>query len=396
MYVIKMEYKQKKPLILIVDDNSVSIRMLVHVLKKKDYELAISKNGSQALTMLEDIQPDLILLDIMMPDLDGFKVCRTLKDNPRTKEIPIIFLTAKEETEDLVQAFELGAVDYVTKPFNGLELLARVQTHLDLKFARDTQKELLIKLEEKLIEIKEKNEKLEELNKIKNEFLGMAAHDLRNPLGVIQVTSEYLLISDLNDNLSEEQIDLLREINTSSEYMRDMLNELLDITAIESGQLKLEIKVEDYITFLKHIIKLNKPLADRKEISLELDVNDIIPPMSFDRNKITQVLNNLITNAIKFSWPDTEITVEVRKEQDYIITGIIDQGQGIPSDEINNMFKPFQKTSVKATAGERSTGLGLAITKKIVEGHGGKISVESLVGKGTKFSFTLPVVRREG
>mgnify|MGYP003822399533 FL=1 len=118
--------------------------------------------------------------------------------------------------------------------------------------------------------------------------------------------------------------------------------------------------------------------------------------MSFDRNKITQVLNNLITNAIKFSWPDTEITVEVRKEQDYIITGIIDQGQGIPSDEINNMFKPFQKTSVKATAGERSTGLGLAITKKIVEGHGGKISVESLVGKGTKFSFTLPVVRREG
>ncbi|MEQ8168108.1 MAG: hybrid sensor histidine kinase/response regulator [Candidatus Eremiobacterota bacterium] len=390
-----MNYEQKKPLILIVDDNSVSIRMLVHVLKKKEYDLAISRNGSQALNMLEDIHPDLILLDIMMPDLDGFKVCRTLKDNSRTKEIPIIFLTAKEETEDLVQAFEIGAVDYVTKPFNGLELLARVQTHLDLKFARDTQKELLIKLEENLNEIKEKNEKLEELNKIKNEFLGMAAHDLRNPLGVIQVTSEYLLISDLNDNMSEEQIDLLREINTSSEYMRDMLNELLDITAIESGQLKLEIKVEDYINFLKHIIKLNKPLADRKEISLELDVNDTIPPMSFDRNKITQVLNNLITNAIKFSWPDTEISVKVRKEQDYIITGIIDQGQGIPSDEINNMFKPFQKTSVKATAGERSTGLGLAITKKIVEGHGGKISVESEVGKGTKFYFTLPVLRRD-
>ncbi len=390
-----MEYKQKKPLILIVDDNSVSIRMLVHVLKKKEYDLAISRNGSQALNMLEDIHPDLILLDIMMPDLDGFKVCRTLKDNSRTKEIPIIFLTAKEETEDLVQAFEIGAVDYVTKPFNGLELLARVQTHLDLKFARDTQKELLIKLEENLNEIKEKNEKLEELNKIKNEFLGMAAHDLRNPLGVIQVTSEYLLISDLNDNMSEEQVDLLREINTSSEYMRDMLNELLDITAIESGQLKLEIKVEDYINFLKHIIKLNKPLADRKEISLELDVNDTIPPMNFDRNKITQVLNNLITNAIKFSWPDTEISVEVRKEKDYIITGIIDQGQGIPSDEINNMFKPFQKTSVKATAGERSTGLGLAITKKIVEGHGGKISVESHVGKGTKFYFTLPITARD-
>ena len=390
-----MEYDQKKPLILIVDDNSVSIRMLVHVLKKKDYELAISRNGSQALDMLEDIRPDLILLDIMMPDLDGFKVCRTLKDNPRTKEIPIIFLTAKEETEDLVQAFELGAVDYVTKPFNGLELLARVQTHLDLKFARDTQKELLIKLEENLKEIKEKNEKLEELNKIKNEFLGMAAHDLRNPLGVIQVTSEYLLLLDLNNNLSEEQMDLLREINTSSEYMRDMLNELLDITAIESGQLKLEIKAEDYITFLKHIIKLNKPLADRKDISLELNVKDSLPPMSFDRNKITQVLNNLITNAIKFSWPDTEVSVEVRKEQDCIITGIIDQGQGIPSDEINNMFKPFQKTSVKATAGERSTGLGLAITKKIVEGHGGKISVESEVGKGTKFYFTLPVVRRD-
>lgn len=391
-----MEYKRQKPLILIVDDNSVSIRMLVHVLKKKDYDIAISRNGCQAINMLEDIHPDLILLDIMMPDLDGFKVCRTLKDNPRTREIPVIFLTAKEETEDLVQAFELGAVDYVTKPFNGLELLARVQTHLDLKFARDTQRELLIQLEENLKEIKEKNEKLEELNKIKNEFLGMAAHDLRNPLGVIQVTSEYLLLLDLNNNMSEEQIDLLREINTSSEYMRDMLNELLDITAIESGQLKLEIKVEDYIKFLKHIIKLNKPLADRKEISLKLNVKDIIPPISFDRNKITQVLNNLITNAIKFSWPDTEISIEVRKEDDFIVTGIIDQGQGIPFDEISNIFKPFQKTSVKATAGERSTGLGLAITKKIVEGHGGKISVESTVGKGTKFYFTLPAVRREG
>jgi len=390
-----MEYKRQKPLILIVDDNSVSIRMLVHVLKKKDYDIAISRNGCQAINMLEDIHPDLILLDIMMPDLDGFKVCRTLKDNPRTREIPVIFLTAKEETEDLVQAFELGAVDYVTKPFNGLELLARVQTHLDLKFARDTQRELLIQLEENLKEIKEKNEKLEELNKIKNEFLGMAAHDLRNPLGVIQVTSEYLLLLDLNNNMSEEQIDLLREINTSSEYMRDMLNELLDITAIESGQLKLEIKVEDYIKFLKHIIKLNKPLADRKEISLKLNVKDIIPPISFDRNKITQVLNNLITNAIKFSWPDTEISIEVRKEDDFIVTGIIDQGQGIPFDEISNIFKPFQKTSVKATAGERSTGLGLAITKKIVEGHGGKISVESTVGKGTKFYFTLPAVRRE-
>ena len=389
-----MKYEQKKPLILIVDDNSVSIRMLVHVLKKKDYDIAISRNGCQAINMLEDIRPDLILLDIMMPELDGFKVCRTLKDNPRTSEIPVIFLTAKEETEDLVQAFELGAVDYVTKPFNGLELLARVQTHLDLKFARDTQKELLIQLEENLNEIKEKNEKLEELNKIKNEFLGMAAHDLRNPLGVIQVTSEYLLLIDLNNNLSEEQLDLLREINTSSEYMRDMLNELLDITAIESGQLKLEIKVEDYINFLKHIIKLNKPLADRKEISLELNVKDTVPPMNFDKNKITQVLNNLITNAIKFSWPETEISVEVRKEGDSIITGIIDQGQGIPFDEIADIFKPFQKTSVKATAGERSTGLGLAITKKIVEGHGGKISVESKVGKGTRFYFTLPIVTR--
>lgn len=121
-----MNYKQKKPLILIVDDNSVSIRMLVHVLKKKEYDISIARNGCQALDILEDIHPDLILLDIMMPDLDGFKVCRTLKDNPRTREIPIIFLTAKEETEDLIQAFELGAVDYVTKPFNGLELLARV------------------------------------------------------------------------------------------------------------------------------------------------------------------------------------------------------------------------------------------------------------------------------
>ncbi len=371
--------EQTVPLILIVDDTRVNLQLLGKILMKVNYELAIANSGYEALDMLREVKPDLILLDVMMPGIDGYEVCKTLKSSPETKNIPVIFLTAKSEKEDIVTGFEMGAVDYVTKPFNSAELLARVKTHLELKYARD----LLAK----------QNEKLKQLNDLKNEFLGMAAHDLRNPIGSITTTLSYIL-EYLGTNLTEKQVKFLRNIEKAGRYMNVLLNDLLDLTAIESGKLTLKLMEEDYINFLKENIVLNQMLADKKAITIDLNYEDNIPYINFDRDKITQVINNLISNAVKFSHGDTKITVDIKSGEDFIITSVIDQGQGIPEQELPHIFKEFHRSTVKATDGEKSTGLGLAITKKIVEGHGGKIGVESKVMEGSTFYFTLPLNRR--
>jgi two-component system, sensor histidine kinase and response regulator len=368
----------EQQIILIVDDTSLNVRLLGKILMKGPYELAIANSGEEALDMLKELNPDLILLDIMMTGMDGFAVCKILKSSPKTEDIPVIFLTAKAEAEDIVKGFELGAVDYVTKPFNTTELLARVKTHLELKKAKD----LLAK----------QNEKLKQLNELKNEFLGIAAHDLRNPIGSIMTTLSYIL-DYLGGNLTEKQLKFLKNIEKSSIYMNGLLNDLLDLTAIESGKLKLTITEENYIDFLKENMQINQMVTDKKNISLDFICENTIPNMLFDRSKITQVMNNLISNAVKFSYGGTKITIEVKHSEDFIITSVIDQGQGIPEKDLSCIFKEFHKASVKATDGEKSTGLGLAITKKIVEGHGGKIGVESRVGEGTRFYFTLPVNR---
>jgi len=378
--------EKKKPLILIVDDVAKNLQVLGNILSKKGYKIAIATNGEQALLRIRQNLPDLILLDVMMPDMDGFEVCKKLKEVPETSEIPVIFLTGKTETGDIVKGFELGAVDYVVKPFNSTELLARVNTHLSLKEAREGEKKLRENLQEKFEEIERKNIELKELNELKNQFLGIAAHDLRSPLTVINT----YIFAISNDNLMDEQVTYLGKVKDITNYMLNLINNLLDLSAIETGHLTLDMKQHNYIKFLKDSIELNKAIASKKNISLDLKYVEEIPFITFDRDKLTQVINNLISNAIKFSHKNTAITVEVKKENEFITTSVIDQGQGIPSEELHKLFREFQKTSVKSTGKEKSTGLGLAITKKIIEAHKGRVGVESKVGEGSEFYFTLP------
>jgi len=245
-------------------------------------------------------------------------------------------------------------------------------------------------LETRKLRLEQQNMELEDLNIQKNEFCGMAAHDLRNPITVIQNSSS-IILRYLGENLTEKQKEFLKKINDSSQLTINLLNDLLDISKIESGRLELEITPNDYIDFLKSNIELNNFFANEKGISIHLGVRGEIPSVDFDKNKIEQLLNNLIGNAIKYSYPNTEIHIEVERAGDFVFTKVIDQGQGIPADEQPNIFKAFQKASTKPTAGEKSTGLGLAIAKKIVEGHKGEIWVESEVGKGSTFYFKLPM-----
>jgi len=239
-------------------------------------------------------------------------------------------------------------------------------------------------------ELKEQNIKLEELNNQKNKILGIAAHDLRSPIGTIQMIAD-LLLESFEENSTEENYKFLNNILITSKFSLNVLNDLLDISAIESGKLDLQKVKSNFLEIIMQSIAINQPFAKNKNITIKLNNNGLYPVLVFDKIKIIQVLNNLISNAIKYSTPQTVIFIEIEKEGDEIITRVVDQGQGIPENELHLLFGMFQRTSTKATGGERSTGLGLAIVKKIVEGHKGKVGVKSELGKGSTFYFTLPL-----
>jgi len=275
-----------------------------------------------------------------------------------------------------------------------LEYIAREQ---DYEAQNELVRQLLGKyadltktLHQYIEQIEMQKQQLEMLNTQKNELLGIAAHDLRNPLSAVQVYSE-LLLHTLNENLTDKQQDFLEHIHQSSVFMTQLIDDLLDLSKIESGTLVLEKHRFDYMVLVQHNVQTNKVLAEKKHIAIELHHEPPIPFLLIDPQKIEQVLNNLLSNAVKFSYPDTVITVRVFLRDNAVVTEVIDQGQGIPLEELPNIFKTFHRSSVQATDGEKGTGLGLAIAKKIIEGHNGILKVESQVGKGSTFSFQLPV-----
>lgn len=235
-----------------------------------------------------------------------------------------------------------------------------------------------------------KTTELERINKLKDQMLGMAAHDLRNPLSVIQNYADFLMEDIEKGSVGKEQYELAKEIKESSEYMVQIVEGMLDISAIESGSVSLDREEVDLHRLIQRVISLNRPSAEKKNICLDINLCDEPCIESIDYHKFQQVLNNLISNAIKYSEANTTTTVGVEKGEKELIIYVADEGQGIPEDDRDKLFQPFAKIDVEATAGEKSTGLGLAITKKIIEAHGGSIDVETEIGEGTTFYVCLP------
>ncbi len=233
------------------------------------------------------------------------------------------------------------------------------------------------------------NAKLSEFNDLKNKFIGIVAHDLRSPITIFKGYSD-ILLNDVVGKTIEPQKNVLRKMNNTSENMLELINDLLDLSNIESGKLELKkekVKISKYLKMVYGEISL---LAKYKSINLKLNCEPNIPDTNIDHHRISQAINNLVTNAVKFSYPNTEVLLRAEKLRDDIKISVIDHGQGIPQDEISKIFSDFTKTSIKPTAGEKSTGLGLAITKRIIEAHNGNIWVKSQVNKGSILSFTLP------
>jgi signal transduction histidine kinase len=240
-------------------------------------------------------------------------------------------------------------------------------------------------------EVIKRNIELERLNEVKNQFIGVAAHDLRNPLQVIEGYSQMLLDMHIGE-LTPQQHKFISVIRKNSDFMLNLITDLLYISKIEAGKLQLELTETDLTALLERNVELNRLMAERKKINILFTRQEDLPTVVVDAPKIEQVLNNLISNGIKFSHPGTNVEVLAFRREKEVVVSVRDEGQGIPPDEIGRLFIPFENLSVKSTGGEQSTGLGLAIVKRIVEGHGGSIWVQSEKGTGSTFSFSLPVI----
>jgi signal transduction histidine kinase len=241
-------------------------------------------------------------------------------------------------------------------------------------------------------QLTKKTAELERMNELKNQMLGMAAHDLRNPLTLIQNYALFLIEDHHEQDIfTDDQFELVKEIKQSSEYMVQIIEDMLDISAIESGSIKLDKEEQDLRTLIERTVSLNRTTATKKDISIDTKLTDDSIVKAIDPHKFQQVLENLVSNAIKYSPPETKVTVGIDQQEDEtVVIFVSDEGQGISEEELEDLFVPFSQISSEPTAGEKSTGLGLAIAKKIVEAHGGKVEVESEVGVGSTFRIHLP------
>jgi signal transduction histidine kinase len=364
--------KQK---ILIVDDDRLNIRILSGILKAEGYILAEASSGEQTLNVYKEFGPDLILLDVMLPGINGFETCRALKTRHGKTCAPIIFITAKNESDDVVEGFSAGGIDYLPKPFNAREVVVRIRTHL--------QNLLLVEQQKALVE------QLSNANSAKNRFLGMAAHDLRNPLAGIRGLTEFLIDGTVGD-LTADQLDLLKNIHAASQSMLELVNELLDVATIESGELKLSPRAVSLADLIGKSVYFANIDAGKKGTKINFELPPQASQIQIDPEKIKQVIDNLLSNAVKYSPPGSTITVEYNATAAATEFCVKDQGPGIPENERDRLFKDFSRLSVKPTGGEKSTGLGLAICRKIVEAHGAQITATNLPHHGCKFVVSFP------
>jgi signal transduction histidine kinase len=362
--------------ILAVDDDRINLRIIGGILRHEGYEICEASSGEQALELYASFDPNLVLLDVMMPGIDGFTTCRTLKKTYGDKCAPVIFVTAKSEADDVVMGFDAGGVDYLTKPFRPKEVVARIRTHLSNQQLVEQQKHLV--------------SQLSKANADKDRFLGMCAHDLRNPLSSIRGLAE-LMDEDAIGVLTPEQKEIVQTIHGASQSMLQLVNELLDVATIEGGQLKLDKTPTSVAEIVERSVHLSNMEAAKKNTRIEMVRANGNPFVDVDRNKIRQVVDNIISNAVKYSPKGSIVTVVIHADAKVAGFAVRDSGPGIPDSERHMLFKDYGRLSAKPTGGEKSTGLGLAICRKIVEAHNGTIGVENIPGRGAEFIVSLPL-----
>ena len=368
-----------KGTILIVDDTETNIDILMEALGE-EFELSVALDGESALELVEEVTPDLILLDIMMPGIDGYEVCRQLKTDKIKKDIPIIFLTAMSDADDEAKGLELGAMDYITKPFNPELVKARVRNQLAM---RRYQLELI----EQKDRIEDDYHKIRELEKLRDDLASMIIHDMRNPLTSI-MASLSIFLRNKSEDLQKEDRENIEIALDSTKELNEMITSLLDISRLESGKMPLIKEKTDLKALIKKALKQISGLIAGRNFKFEC--NDDIPTTLCDPGIIERVVVNMVSNALKFTPEDGKVTVELAAEPQWNRITFTDTGPGIPREYHEKIFEKFGQAELRKHRKVFSSGLGLTFCKLAVNAHGGSIVVESEPGKGAKFHILLP------
>jgi two-component system sensor histidine kinase/response regulator len=355
--------------ILVVDDQPANIQLVGAVLGKLGHEIIPASDGLTALKRAALRTPDLILLDLLMPGMGGCEVCLQLKDNPASKDIPVIFLSAADDKDLIVRALDSGGVDYITKPFNQAELISRVRTQLALKNTQD---------------------RLKQLAEDKDELIGILTHDLKSCLGGMNMSAG--LLCERTRLLNDGRLGQLAEnIFHSSRQALSFVKEFLANAAADHG-FTLSINPVDVVDVVASAVQQHQETARSKKLDLRLDLPDA-PLIAFaDATALTQVLDNLLSNALKFSPSGRTVFVSVGMVGRFAQCVVSDEGPGFTAEDRTRMFRRYVRLSARPTGGEPSTGLGLSIVHKLVKAMHGELTCESVPGRGATFTIRLPQI----
>ena len=361
--------------VLIVDDVVSNVLLLKILLANEKFQVCTASNGKDCIEISRKEHPDLILLDVMMPDLNGFDTAVILKKGEDTKDIPIIFLTALNTPQDLVHGFQVGASDFLTKPFNKEELVMRVTQQISLVAAKRI--------------IEQQNQELRATLNNRDKMYSVIAHDLRSPMASIRMVLNLVVASASPETVGEEVYNLLDQANRESEEVHDLLDNLLKWTKSQTGRLnvvKQELELNDIIP---GVVEIFDTIAATKHIKLELKSESDSLKVEADNDMLKTVVRNFLSNAIKFSPADSTIEIAMTKENEFAKVSVRDHGVGIASDRLDSIFHKGETTY--GTGGEEGSGLGLQLCQDFARKNGGDCTVESVEGQGSTFSVLIPL-----
>ena len=361
--------------LLVVDDVQTNVLLLKALLGKEGYGILVANNGQEALEVIRNENPDLILLDVMMPGMDGFEVAERLKSEEFRCEIPIIFLTALDDTQSIVNGFKLGVGDFISKPFRKEELMVRIKHQLSLVAARRI--------------IEEKNEELRKTIAGRDKMYSVIAHDLRSPMASMKMLLNTIMMSVEKDKIDPDIFDMLEMSNKTSEEVFSLLDNLLKWTKSQLGKLTVIPQKLDISGLADGVVEVMNSVAEVKHIKLiRTDHESFF--VYVDIEMIKSILRNLISNAVKFSNPDSEIKVGIKAEDGKVIVSVTDSGKGIKKEDQHKLLKDSTHFTTYGTNSEEGSGLGLLLCRDFARKTGGELWFESEENLGSVFSFSLP------
>ena len=425
--------------ILIAEDSPTQAEHLRYLLHENGYRVTVARNGMEAVAAARQHTPSLIISDIVMPEMDGYTLCRGIKSEPALKNVPVILLTSLASPVDIIRGLECGADNFIPKPYDEDYLLSHIQNtlinfemrksnrtqmgveivfanekyfitaerqqildlllstyetavHKNLKLS-ESQKELKKlneQLDQKIVELEAQNRRVKDVNRVKSEFLANMSHELRTPLNAITGFAQ-LMHDGKVGAVSAQHQEYLGDILGSARHLLQLINDILDLAKVEAGKMEFKPEPVSLTRLIGEVRQVLQTLSASKRLTIEIEVSAGVEKLVIDPAKLKQVLYNYLSNAIKFTPEGGHITVRaIAEDADQFRLEVEDTGIGIPFEDIRRLFVEFQQLEGGTTKKHQGTGLGLALTKRIVEAQGGRVGVDSAPGKGSVFHAVLP------